>query len=1476
MANKTKYLERSIPKISLASFDFRIAEVTAQLVEAAEKHGFFTIVDHGIPITAIQKMFSLSASFFNLSDDVKATVPFSTRNAGWEKNSQVRPSTGMPDRKESYQMQFGSNMNGLWLPDDALPGFRETSLQFMRAVQEVSERLMVCFARGLGFPDNYFVDFHDISRPDSQTVLRLLRYFRVDSNKEISDGYYRAGAHVDWDLLTLLFQKEGQSGLEICPGREASTDFGIGDKWTKIEPKEGEIVCNIGDLLMSWSDDRFKTRLSTFTTFHHPNPSIHINTNPPNSLLRRPSRRAFAHYTQRVLPNIEKNATSQSYLTLHETCPTRNDLEEGYPHLLVAGKVPENPGFMIWYLLYPFRGTTEPPILDQRHPLRNCFTQYGNRAGRHPVITLLISVATAVIFIYPFPFLYTNNFANGASNLPHHVWTSAQPFKGDGTSRADVAMRSIWVHGSYMKALEPNVLQTALRIQDDILGSTLNFDPRRPSNQIELDTDSTDLTVDMRNNLHAINGPSNSSWFFHSPLQYWSCSSEEIKNDADIISTVNRGSQLSTSVNVTLRHSIVFSGKRYEDYRLVAADALVITLIHRLDSPVGKQWERRAEALADKPYSGWRLYPANGRSLGSTLYEFQFQPLSFQDDLFLGVAYALTTLYFLASLSKLRALKSRVGLTLAVLTQFMVTIMSSFTICAIFKIDLSKIPREVYPLVVLTVGLENIFRLINGVIMTPSANPTSSRMAEAVGQTGHIALAGVTQNLAILWFLSKVVSPDVAAFCSFAAIALTLDFFYLFTFFVAVLSVDVRRTELSDSLSRASARKPEYIPKKASRNTFTDALLRGEIPVSTRIAGTIVMVVFIVIAQWHFFGNESVYQTIIRITRLKRPVRPSADSAALLSVDVNQARSPTSWLRLQDHETAHELIQIIKPEAHSYIARVYDPLVFVVDGSDRTPTQFGIRPLLPAAYDFAKHQSGPFVLVVLLLVAGVSLLMNYLLWDETTEDENNDRRNDEPLLSIKTLSRGHTLDVILLVSSPDGVLVSVGLDRRIRVWDIRPDGHSYVVEDLDSNINPYPVLTIAIDDDSNWLAILSSKGQVILWNIPERRWGPVMPVESKGRSPAAFFFGRDKTELIDPVVMVGHNGMLTELNMEANMARNIQVCKTPLTCVRPYAEKVTQSHIEPPLRIITTSKRGCVHVATQFDTGWISEDLKISCSDEDDTEVISISPLPVLGSFLAVRQHSVDLVDMRTHNITHTFKTKPMKPHTLQCFHSTRRRPQCGSVGLGSLTLAYTDLETGECILQNYLPRQDGDTICFRDPNTPGSKTCCLWRETVQETFTVQNPGEWEALQVGYVIGIRKVQNSPDKINTTAHARASSFLSSGLRRRGGTERSLAPARQTDNIIDAWEVWSMSSWGELSVTSLCDREDVTQGHLLVSQLGPLAKVGKSSVALGLGNVVKVVSVGHERFDAADGTGYGGQGTLGGMATRKKKADKKKSH
>lgn len=90
-----KYASRNIPRISLADFNGRVDEITAQLVHAAETDGFFSLTDTEITTSEIDAIFGTSAQFFALPDELKATVPFTTNNVGWEKRGQIRPSVRM-------------------------------------------------------------------------------------------------------------------------------------------------------------------------------------------------------------------------------------------------------------------------------------------------------------------------------------------------------------------------------------------------------------------------------------------------------------------------------------------------------------------------------------------------------------------------------------------------------------------------------------------------------------------------------------------------------------------------------------------------------------------------------------------------------------------------------------------------------------------------------------------------------------------------------------------------------------------------------------------------------------------------------------------------------------------------------------------------------------------------------------------------------------------------------------------------------------------------------------------------------------------------------------------------------------------------------------------------------------------------------------------------------------------------------------
>lgn len=981
-----------------------------------------------------------------------------------------------------------------------------------------------------------------------------------------------------------------------------------------------------------------------------------------------------------------------------------------------------------------------------------------------------------------------------------------------------------------MKALEPQVLQAALRIQNKLLGATLNFNPAAsrypmPGDQSLMER----LTPEVRDSFHAVHGLSEYSWWFHSPLLYWSGSEANILADTDILETVNHGSNVSTPINITLRHSVVFSGKRFEDHRLVAADALVITLIHKLDSPVGRDWARRAEDLALNASGPWTIFPTNGQARSSNIYEFRFQPLSLFDDFVLGLAYSMTSLYFVLSLRRLQAMKSQIGLTTTVITQIAVSILSSLSVCAVLKIDLSKIPREAYPLVVLALSLENIFRLVNAVISTSSSHRMAVRMAEALGQTGPVALAGVIQNLFILWMLYKVVSPGVGAFCIFAGIALIFDYLYFLTFFVAVLSVDVRRTELSDALARAGRRKSEKIAV-SSTPTWSD------MPASTRIAGTMVMIGFVLIAQWHFFDLGHSLRNLYRLIGILKPnIEKEATSFSFL----NQARSPTAWLRLQDHETAREIIRVIKPNGHSYLAEVYEPLVVVVNGSDRTPTNQGIRPFLPAAYDFLRNRSSHFIVTVLFVVAAVSLLMNYLLWDEErfSDEANRKEIEDDPPLLARTLKLGHALDVAILECSSAGILASVGLDRVIRIWDIKLGVSSHLVDSQHAPMGLFPISAIALDYAGNWLAVASANGDISLWDTLYRRWGPVANTNKKGNisPPVACFFRSDEASPISPLIMVHRNGTMSQMHFPLNrpsVTETFPICRSPLVCGRQFWERVPGAVSQPLLHLVTASRRGCVHVVTQTKTGWVSEGID-TIWPKGNEGVLSVLPLPKIRCFLAVRVGAVDLVDLETHSLLHTFSSEGLVPSSLRCFHATPKRSL--PIALEYFALVYSNSSTNQCKMVTYLPAYGHENIHLDSNDGLRDSTSCAWNEAITRVNYVERPGDWEVLVNGSVVGVRKVDSDLSGMASLAST------TSSLRFRAG--RGIPSNRKS--LVTEWEAWTLTYSGDFSVIPLHSEND--NQHLLATSCGPISRVGQRSIVVGLGNSIRVISAGLEKYN-----------------------------
>ena len=256
-------VDRDIRIIDLSDPAMTQADIDDAIWSAAAETGFFQVTGHGIAQADIDDAFAVAERFFDLPTEVKERRSMPPRtNSGWEFKSQKRPSTGTYDHKETFQVTI-SRMDrlDLWPTEDEIVGFRHTLESFESANHALAMRILSSFARKLGFATDFFTERHDRTSAEYQSTLRILHYLPLAAG-DIRPGEWRAGAHTDFDCLTLLHQREGQRGLQVCPGADAASrdsDAPLG--WTDVEPVAGTVTCNIGDMLMRWSDDQLPSTL---------------------------------------------------------------------------------------------------------------------------------------------------------------------------------------------------------------------------------------------------------------------------------------------------------------------------------------------------------------------------------------------------------------------------------------------------------------------------------------------------------------------------------------------------------------------------------------------------------------------------------------------------------------------------------------------------------------------------------------------------------------------------------------------------------------------------------------------------------------------------------------------------------------------------------------------------------------------------------------------------------------------------------------------------------------------------------------------------------------------------------------------------------------------------------------------------------------------------------------------------------------
>jgi isopenicillin N synthase-like dioxygenase len=221
--------------------------------------GFFLVANHGVPPSLVEGQFEWSRRFFALPAEEKQALnqAHSPFKRGYESSGlQALDEGSAPDLKESFRCGLPPAPNhphtarGLptYGPSQwpaSLPGLRQQTEAYARAMAGLGDRILALIALSLELPADFFVTHYR----DPMATVRLLRY--PPQPPDARGNQLGAGAHTDWGGITILAQ-DAIGGLEVRD---------VTGAWIAAHPVPGTFVVNIGEMLARWTNQRYRSNM---------------------------------------------------------------------------------------------------------------------------------------------------------------------------------------------------------------------------------------------------------------------------------------------------------------------------------------------------------------------------------------------------------------------------------------------------------------------------------------------------------------------------------------------------------------------------------------------------------------------------------------------------------------------------------------------------------------------------------------------------------------------------------------------------------------------------------------------------------------------------------------------------------------------------------------------------------------------------------------------------------------------------------------------------------------------------------------------------------------------------------------------------------------------------------------------------------------------------------------------------------------
>ncbi len=246
----------SIPIVDLSDVKTQngFSRIAHELIETAKKSGFFYVSNHGIDQVVIDRAFAASRSFFDLPKADKSTITVNQKQRGWMAQGMTNlEGAKTHDAKEVFfwgwdvtdddpDMLAGLPMvaPNCW-PDTVAPTLKRDLLPYYEQVVSLSRTILSALAVGLGQDRDFFAKAYEKPLARGQLV-----YYPTATDQDLQEERFGAATHSDFGVLTVLLQ-DMQGGLQVQ---------NLTGDWIEAPPIAGTFVCNIGDLLERWTNNR--------------------------------------------------------------------------------------------------------------------------------------------------------------------------------------------------------------------------------------------------------------------------------------------------------------------------------------------------------------------------------------------------------------------------------------------------------------------------------------------------------------------------------------------------------------------------------------------------------------------------------------------------------------------------------------------------------------------------------------------------------------------------------------------------------------------------------------------------------------------------------------------------------------------------------------------------------------------------------------------------------------------------------------------------------------------------------------------------------------------------------------------------------------------------------------------------------------------------------------------------------------------